>query len=100
MLPSLSIPHRAILTFIPFRNSWDSGLKRPTSLTPQISTTPKITGVFPICDFVNSSRVPFFTTLLSCSLDRHDGQYWDGGHTFFLHEMQIGILNSPLRMDA
>jgi hypothetical protein len=67
---------------------------------PQISTAPRITSVFPIYDFVNSRRVPSFLTLLSSALEKHDLQYGDGGHTFFLHEVQVGILKSPTRMDA
>ena len=98
--PSVLIPHPVILTFIPLRKSLVPGVKRPISLTPQISTAPKITSIFPIYDFVNSRSVPSFIVLLSSVLQKHDLQCRDGGHTFFLHDVQIGILNSPLRINA
>ena len=94
------IPHSIMLTFIPFLNCVVAGLKRPISLMPQISTAPKITSVFPIYDLVNSRTVPSFTTLLSSVLQKHDLQYRDGGHAFWLHDVQIGILKSPRRIHA
>src|SRR5919202_5447686 len=67
---------------------------------PPISTAPKITSVFPIYDFVYSRSVPSFITFLSSVLQKHNLQYRDGGHTLFLHDVQTGILKSPLRINA
>jgi hypothetical protein len=49
---------------------------------------------------VNSINIPFFITLFRSALEKHDEQYWQGGHNFFLHKLHTGILKSPLRMEA
>ena len=42
----------------------------------------------------------FLVPLFRFAFEKHDEQNWHGGHNFFLHELQTGIVNSPFRIDV